>query len=388
MDNMDKISRDTFKLTNSLFKQFGGDVDNPMRYTGVRLQQGVPLVDADWNELEDIRKYEHRNLIKTLVGNGVPAGSDELTGNDGFAISPTNPSTSDFIIKKGVCYVEGWTVINPANINYTEQELYKEPDKCEKWKVNPLLRINSIPTGKYWIFLDVWERTIEGEEDSRIKNPDIGMETCMRLKQEWVVRMEMAQDNVKPEVKKKEDGHVYYLLSTIDAVAGCAIDDPKKIIDARRKGVAVLDGENTQMKNGSITAKKLAPEAVAFQNISFGYKEWKLEEMKAEKEDSITCVVDFPTAKLVMGGNGTIADNMKPVFWAVYPLEENLRICNYYCQPQELMANTVTWYPWVEYFPINLVRPPYNPKSHFENHLFIYNGYNRPISVKVVCWWF
>jgi hypothetical protein len=37
---MGNFSRDTF--------------DKLKHYVGVRLQQGVPIVDADWNELEDI----------------------------------------------------------------------------------------------------------------------------------------------------------------------------------------------------------------------------------------------------------------------------------------------------------------------------------------------
>src|SRR5215207_4039206 len=49
-------------------------------YVGVRLQQGVPIVDADWNELEDIRRYELQAFLKWFVGDGVPAG------NDGFRI--------------------------------------------------------------------------------------------------------------------------------------------------------------------------------------------------------------------------------------------------------------------------------------------------------------
>lgn len=53
------ISRDTFNI----FKH----------YNGVRLQQGVPLVDADWNEMEDIRKFELQNLLKWFIGNGVPS---------------------------------------------------------------------------------------------------------------------------------------------------------------------------------------------------------------------------------------------------------------------------------------------------------------------------
>lgn len=54
--------------------------DKLKHYVGVRLQQGVPIVDADWNELEDIRKYELETFLKWFVGNGVPLG------NDGFKI--------------------------------------------------------------------------------------------------------------------------------------------------------------------------------------------------------------------------------------------------------------------------------------------------------------
>ena len=36
-------------------------------YVGVRLQQGVPLVDADWNEKEDIQKHQLRDLIKNSL---------------------------------------------------------------------------------------------------------------------------------------------------------------------------------------------------------------------------------------------------------------------------------------------------------------------------------
>ena len=49
-------------------------------YVGVRLQQGVPLLDADWNELEDLRKHELHQLVKRFIGDGVP------DGNDGFRI--------------------------------------------------------------------------------------------------------------------------------------------------------------------------------------------------------------------------------------------------------------------------------------------------------------
>src|SRR3954452_25449484 len=60
------------------------DTFNPLRqYIGVRLQQGVPIVDADVNELDDIRKFELRAFLKWFVGDGNP------DGNDGFRISVT-----------------------------------------------------------------------------------------------------------------------------------------------------------------------------------------------------------------------------------------------------------------------------------------------------------
>src|SRR3954469_23422188 len=61
---------------------FSRDTFNRLKhYVGVRLQQGVPLIDADWNELEDIRKFELQAFLKWFVGDGVPAG------NDGFRIT-------------------------------------------------------------------------------------------------------------------------------------------------------------------------------------------------------------------------------------------------------------------------------------------------------------
>src|SRR5438445_6980636 len=63
----------------------------------VRLQQGVPIVDADWNELDDIRKFELRAYLKWFVGDGIPDGSDA------FRINAITPAVADvFIIRAGV----------------------------------------------------------------------------------------------------------------------------------------------------------------------------------------------------------------------------------------------------------------------------------------------
>lgn len=56
------ISRDTF--------------DPSKHYVGVRLQQGVPLVDADWNEMEDIARHELQGFLQRFLGDGVPRESE------------------------------------------------------------------------------------------------------------------------------------------------------------------------------------------------------------------------------------------------------------------------------------------------------------------------
>src|SRR5262245_28078351 len=92
------------------------DTFNPIRaYCNVRLQQGVPLIDADVNELDDIRKFELRAFLKWVVGNGVPEGTD------GFHVVAMGSAT-DFAISAGgpggaaaATTVTTATYVQPAN---------------------------------------------------------------------------------------------------------------------------------------------------------------------------------------------------------------------------------------------------------------------------------
>src|SRR3954471_22279638 len=88
------------------------------RYVGVRLQQGVPIVDADWNELEDARRFELRAYLKWYVGDGVPEGTDgfRLAGagaSNDLAITAGAPTgTPANNVEKGLrnvgrCLVDG-----------------------------------------------------------------------------------------------------------------------------------------------------------------------------------------------------------------------------------------------------------------------------------------
>jgi hypothetical protein len=117
---------------------------DPLRsYIGVRLQQGVPLVDADSNEAHDIHKFELQAFLKWFVGDGVPEG------NDGFRIAGLTSTVVedvrvlDFVIQRGVgaapdgtnnverglrhvgrCLVDGMDVLIARDLNFRDQELH------------------------------------------------------------------------------------------------------------------------------------------------------------------------------------------------------------------------------------------------------------------------
>jgi len=336
---MGNFSRDTF--------------DKLKHYVGVRLQQGVPLVDADWNEQEDIRKYELQAFLKWFIGDGVPSG------NDGFRIVPVlggllgkiiiiaKKSTleidlvestaaaqlgfdssnqhaerqgppaqligsrsgpfgdlvgkklviktrdlpteawssdaitfraedfkqpkqaeasevavainraaahltaavggeNDFAIRggdgtpdgAGRCLVDGWDVLNESDLRYTEQPLYNDPTLKQAWGVDPLpILTTPAATRTDTVYLDVWEREVTRAGDPNLVNPSIDIETCVRIKREWVVRV--AED--LRNTPKTPTNHVFYPLATLKRPAGSAAIAQDQIVDLRRTGVTMTD---------------------------------------------------------------------------------------------------------------------------------------------------
>jgi hypothetical protein len=341
---MGNFTRDTF--------------DRLKHYVGVRLQQGVPIIDADWNEQEDIRKYELRSFLKWFVGSGVPKGGDgfriypidgggagtivltsnrtepgfsaivvntaDSTAADALGFGPGNDSASrtgssparltgdraepftlgegmtfvvstdglpeqtvtfqaddfvnigeatadevvaaigsamdnltlsvgegnDFRIRggdgtpdgAGRCLVDGWEVVNERDLTYSAQPLYDNSDLAEMWGVEPLEPIPDPTTHRTdTVYLDVWEREVDSEEDfDHLVNPAIGIETCVRLKREWVVRVAVDQSS-PPD--SPPDGHVYYPLARLTRTANEPRILPEQIADMRRTGLSLDAGD-------------------------------------------------------------------------------------------------------------------------------------------------
>jgi hypothetical protein len=236
-------------------------------FCNVRLQQGVPLVDADVNELDDVRAYEVRAFLKWFVGNGVP------DGNDGFRIAPlASASTSDFQILAGAqlpaagpappptvdgtlpapnqvgsnaraalvkefalqacgrCIVDGLDVIISADTTFTGQALHNSQAGAAalaaSWGVPT---IGSVPvlaaTGPIVVYLDVWERPVAPGEDGTLVVPPLGVESCARIKREWVVRT-LAGTTAPATATLNGIVHVYYGLAIISQrVLGGAVQN-------------------------------------------------------------------------------------------------------------------------------------------------------------------
>jgi hypothetical protein len=204
-------------ITNSTF--------DPLKWRcNVRLQQGVPIVDADWNELDDIRKFEMRAYLKWFVGDGIP------DGNDGFRIDAIATGvTDDFIIRAGVApgpagtvnydqglrysgraIVDGLDVLISADINYKAQPLFTAA-------AFGVPQIPKMPTaaGPIAVVLDIWERLVTSQEDPSQVLPGIGTESCARMKRDWCVRTRAASTVPQPADADFLAGHSYYLLAVI-----------------------------------------------------------------------------------------------------------------------------------------------------------------------------
>jgi len=190
----------------------------------VRLQQGVPIVDADWNELDDIRKFEMRAYLKWFVGDGIPESSDA------FRIDAISPGVADdFVIRFGVSTAPAGTANYDQGLSFTGRAIVDGMDVMidadTNYKAQPLFaaaafgvpQVAPMPNGAgpIAVYLDVWERLVTSQEDPSLVLPGIGTESCARMKREWVVRTRSGSSVPQPADPDFLTGHSYYLLAVI-----------------------------------------------------------------------------------------------------------------------------------------------------------------------------
>lgn len=222
-------------ISNSTFDPF-------RQFVAVRLQQGVPIVDADWNELDDIRSFEVRAFLKWFVGDGVPEGNHgfkivgEKLEND-FSIASGTTGTPDGLNNVGRCLVNGMDVLIKADIKFSEQTW------SETKNPSPSLLAQTLGGGKItglkkpekdgiaYVYLDVWERFVSPSDDDTLILPGLGTESCARIKREWAVRVA----DITHPIPTKVPGHSYYHLAAITRRAGDPVVYPEDIQDHREQ---------------------------------------------------------------------------------------------------------------------------------------------------------
>jgi hypothetical protein len=231
----DPYSRNTFE-----------DFSKIRHYVSVRIKQGVPLVDADLNEAEDLRRYELRSFLRWFVGDGIP------DHNDGFRILPS-PDANEVIIAGGDgtpehggrCLVDGLEVLNESDVRFSDQE-FADPDAAAAAGVTPVMPPTTPATGTRTdiYFLDVWEREITGDQTGHgdIVDARIGIETARRIRREWAVRV-VDEDTGAPS-DDDPAGHRYYPLASVLRTAGEDVIPASSIIDLRRRRVTLQSGVN------------------------------------------------------------------------------------------------------------------------------------------------
>jgi hypothetical protein len=189
---MGNFSRDTFDVNK--------------RYTAVRLQQGVPLVDADWNELQDVTRNELYLAILGLVPS-VCSPSMLLTG----------AGNNDLQLNTGIAIVQGRPALLPNPLRYSTQRYTNAATAAaDGVPVTPPLTTPSQPRTDF-VFIDIFEREVTSAEDGSIVNPAIGVETAVRLRREVVLRVSEAGQTVGIPV-----GHTGIMIATINRPAGVA----------------------------------------------------------------------------------------------------------------------------------------------------------------------
>lgn len=178
------------------------DPDND--YLGLRLQQGVPLLDRDWNELNDIRVHLDRMLRRMYLGEGVP----DLSG---FEVGPLGSGAADdVLIGPGNCLVDGYDVTNRNVVAFSEQ--------------GDLTALPAARRMTLYLLPEVVE--VDSVDEPELGNPqDINIETCVRDRLTWAVRAVAAPAIPPPNA---------YPLAEIDRDQAATAITEEHIRDLRR----------------------------------------------------------------------------------------------------------------------------------------------------------
>jgi hypothetical protein len=246
--------------------------DEHKRYLGVRLQQGVPLLDRDWNELDDIRRFFEQRLREHYVGEGVP----DLAGFE--VTAPDFDAENDVLIGAGSCSVAGFDVWSEQEVLFSEQgDLVPLPPPD--------------PAGDTLVlYLEPDVVLVDSTVDPDLANPqDVNMETCLRDQLRWAVRA-VRRPDLPPSGT--------YVLAEITRGAGDTQIGAGLIADRRRTMLSLADAvDRLGSAEGRLTALEGAVQ----------HAQLDIETMRQDLNRLLWDVrVDASTTDTLFGGQATI----------------------------------------------------------------------------------
>ena len=156
------------------------------RYSGVLMQQGRVLLDAEWNEQQEIHQRRAESGAEDVIGpGGSPIGEDgEATG---FEITARD---GKLYIGEGHIYVDGALCVNERKVSYDGdpeddgQPDPPDPDDLTEWMESE----DGLKLGL--AYLDVWERHITHLDDGHIREVALGgPDTTTRKQTVWQVKV-------------------------------------------------------------------------------------------------------------------------------------------------------------------------------------------------------
>jgi hypothetical protein len=195
------------------------------RVVGLRVLQGVPILDRDLNLMQDLIAESVRSFLGAYLGSGVPVGSGA------FQIAEKSGANNDFTIKMGWtspgrCTVDGLEAQITADTSYTEQPGARAGVPAYPPPANG--------THSDTVYLDVFLSTVEsgtpaGNAVDIDNAADINVQTTVRLVPGWTVRVAPGAGVPFPPT-----GHHHYALATITRTANQPLIKAADIVDARR----------------------------------------------------------------------------------------------------------------------------------------------------------
>ena len=156
-------------------------------YSGVYLQQGRMILDADWNELTDIQKARLVDALRDAISGRTEAGGGigGAPREGGLTISADPAGSNNVQIKPGVLYVDGM----PAQVR---------GDAPLSIDTQPEYPLNADYDGRnLHLYADVWERSVTALEEPDLLDAALhGADTATRAR--TMLQVKWCPDDLDP----------------------------------------------------------------------------------------------------------------------------------------------------------------------------------------------